>query len=121
MAWLALVAVLLMSAMPMVSRVLATTAQAGPILMEMCTTAGRQLIDVSPFIPAAEQSVQPPTVMSDACGYCMLATPLPLVLLVLGLLGLVPTRPPVVRYYRLFLPLPRNLRGLGSQAPPRAL
>lgn len=122
LAWLALVATLLMSAMPTVSRVLMATApKAVPLLMEICTMAGRQLIDVSPFVAAEESPAQPSMVMMDACGYCVLATPLPLVLLLFCLLVLFPIRPPVVRDYLACLRWPRNARGLGSQAPPLAL
>lgn len=122
MAWLALVAVLLTVAAPTISRALvATGAKVAPILMEMCTIAGTKLVDVSPYI-AGEDPVRPMTsVMDDACGYCVLATPLPLVLLLLCLLGLRPPRTSTFRLYTALLPSPRNTRGLGSQAPPLAL
>jgi len=120
MAWLALVAVLLASVMPTASRVIAATvSKAAPILMEMCTSAGRQVLDVSPFI-ATEEPASPAVAAMDACDYCVLATPLPLVLLLFCLLALFPGQPSVVRHYLALLRLPRNTRGLGSQAPPLA-
>lgn len=121
MAWLALVAVLLAVAAPTISRTLvATGAKVAPILMEMCTTAGNQLVDVSPFI-AGEEPARPMTAMDEACGYCVLATPLPLVLLLLCLLGLRPPRVSTFGLYTALLRSPRNTRGLGAQAPPLAL
>lgn len=122
LAWLALVASLLMSVMPSVSRVLMAAApNTAQLLMEMCTTAGRQLVDVSPFIAPEAQPGQPMAGMTDVCAYCVLATPLPLVLLLFCLLVLFPARSPIVRYYLALLRSPRNARGLGSQAPPLAL
>jgi hypothetical protein len=122
MACLALMAVLLSIVAPTASRVIAATAsKAAPILMELCTTAGRQMLDVSPFIALEETPAQPSMETVDACGYCVLATPLPLVLLLFCLLALLPVRPPVVRYYLALLRSSRNTRGLGSQAPPLAL
>lgn len=116
MAWLALAAVVLSVAMPTASRFMAAASTAAPLLMEMCTAAGRQVMDVSAFAPTE----QPPPAMADmsACGYCVLATPLPLVLLLAGLLVLLRPQPPVVRRYLRRLRSPRNVRGLGAQAPP---
>ena len=121
MAWLALVAVLLTVAAPTVSRVLASTlAKTAPVLMEMCTRVGSQLVDASPFI-AGEQPDRPMTAMDDVCGYCVLATPLPVLLLLLCLLTLRPSLSATLRPYAALLRSPRNTRGLGSQAPPIAL
>lgn len=121
MAWLALVAALLALAMPTASRVIATLVPAvAPVLMEMCTTGGREVVDVSPFI-ADEAPARPEMSMTEACGYCVLATPLPLVVLLVCLLALWPARAPVARTYRVFARPVRNLRGLGAQAPPLAL
>lgn len=120
-AWLALVAVLLSVAMPTASR-FAAAASSGTtrVLMEMCTTAGRQVLDVSAYF-GVEEPTPPATAGMDACGYCVLATPLPLVLLLLSLLALVPNGPAVVPSYLVRLRSPRNARGLGSQAPPLVL
>ncbi|HRN61764.1 MAG TPA: DUF2946 family protein [Luteimonas sp.] len=122
MAWLALAAALLATAMPTVSRALSVLLpQSVPVWMEMCTTAGTQLVDVSPFL--GEQSPpQPQTGAVDACDYCVLATPLPLVLALLAVCLLAPaSRLPRLRATVPLLRSPRNLRGLGSQAPPLAL
>lgn len=120
--WLALVATLLLSVMPTVSRILmATVPQAAPLLMEMCTTGGRQLVDVSAFSAGGESPAAPATMMDEACGYCVLATPLPLVLLLFCLLALRPPAAPRERRYAAPRPCARNLRGLGSQAPPLVL
>ena len=120
LAVLALLAVLLSALAPTLSRVVAAGAAKGaPILMEMCTVAGIKLIDVSPFIGAADAEPERPSPpMAPACDYCVLATPLLVVLaLLLALLAWTPA-PLAGRSYRL-APRPlRNLRGLGSQAPP---
>lgn len=103
MAWLALMAALLAVSAPTVSRVLAATvAKAMPILTDMCTTAGAQRMDVSTH------------------GAGVLVTPLPVALLLLGMLALRPPNAPVARRYAAIFRLPRNLRGLGAQAPPVA-
>ncbi len=120
LAVLALLAVLLSALAPTVSRALAATAAKGaPILMEMCTMAGIKLVDVSPFVAAADGEPAPPSSpMAPACDYCVLAAPLLVVLaLLLGLLAWRPA-PPANRSYTLAPRLLRNLRGLGSQAPP---
>ena len=120
LAVLALLAVLLSALAPTVSRVVAATAARGaPILMEMCTMAGIKLVDVSPFVAAAEDEPAPPaSPMAPACDYCVLATPLLVVLaLLLASLEWTPA-PPADRLYTLAQRPLRNLRGLGSQAPP---
>ncbi|TWG92825.1 Protein of unknown function (DUF2946) [Luteimonas sp. J16] len=120
LAVLALLAVLLSALAPTVSRaVAATTAKGAPILMEMCTVAGIKLVDVSPFIGAADEQPAPPaSPMAPACDYCVLATPLLVVLaLLLAALAWRPAPPADRRYALAQRPL-RNLRGLGSQAPP---
>jgi len=120
LAVLALLAVLLSALAPTVSRVVAATAARGaPILMEMCTMAGIKLVDVSPFVAAAEDEPAPPaSPMAPACDYCVLATPLLVVLaLLLASLAWTPA-PPADRLYTLAQRPLRNLRGLGSQAPP---
>ncbi|NLW96683.1 MAG: DUF2946 family protein, partial [Xanthomonadaceae bacterium] len=88
LAVLALLAALLAALAPTVSRTLAATAAKGtPILMEMCTMAGIQLIDVSPFLGASDgdpaPSPPPAAPMAPACDYCVLATPLLVVLALL--------------------------------------
>ena len=120
LAVLALLAVLLSALAPTVSRVVAATAARGaPIRMEMCTMAGIKLVDVSPFVAAAEDEPAPPaSPMAPACDYCVLATPLLVVLaLLLASLAWTPA-PPADRLYTLAQRPLRNLRGLGSQAPP---
>ena len=120
MAWLALLAALLALAVPTASRVVATLVpKLAPVLMEMCTTAGREVIDVAPFI-ATEEPVRPAMSMTEACGYCVLATPLPLVLLLFCLLSPGPIRSQLAGVYLVFLRSARNMRGLGSQGPPCA-
>lgn len=120
MAVLALAAMLLVAVAPTVSRVLAATAsKTGPVLMEMCTMAGLKLIDVSPFPGGTDdEPATPAAPMGPACDYCVLATPLPIVLLLL--FALLPWAP-----RRLVFPamsvaprFRRNMRGLGGQAPP---
>ena len=119
MALLALWAVVLMFAMPTLSRVAASTAStATPILMEMCSSMGRQVIDVSPYIALEEQPAPTVMSMSESCGYCVLVPPLLVVLLVLCALALAPAIPPAVRCTPALPRSLRNLRGLGSQAPP---
>ena len=120
MSWLAFLAVLLMTAMPTIGRIVASVApQATPVLMEMCTTAGRSLVDVSPFI-APEAPARPMQAMAEACDYCTLLPPLQLVLLVLCAQLLRPPPHRRARSYRIVPRAVRNLRGLGSQAPPVA-
>lgn len=120
MAWLALVAVLLGALVPAVSRVLASgTGGAAAVFMEMCTPAGRQMVDVSVLLWKQGERPPPPAAPTDeACAYCVLAPPLQLVLaLVLALLAY-RALTPAVQSPSPFLPSPRNLRGLGSRAPP---
>lgn len=124
MAWLALVATLLTAVMPTVSRIVASaTTSASPLLLEMCTAAGIKLVEMpSPLGGDAPQPGHPmPPAMGDACGYCVLATSLPVVLLLLGLAAPHGRTAPVARIYQTRLRLTRNARGLGSQAPPLAL
>lgn len=115
-------AVLLMSIAPTVSRLLLSVVSPHqPILMELCTTAGLKLIDVSSPNPNEESGTPAHATTDNACGYCVLATPLPLLLLVIAILA---SWPPVGRHlcrYQVFLPSPRNMRGIGSQGPPLAL
>lgn len=118
---LAMFATLLMALAPTISRTLdARSDGTGPVLMEMCTTAGLEVLDVSAFIGDVERP-RPSMAMDDACGYCTLASLLlPILLLLYAALSwpaalLRPWRPaPFSRRLR-------NLRGLGAQAPPVAL
>lgn len=123
MARLALAAMLLAALMPTVSRVLAASAPRGaPVLMEMCTVAGTKLIDVSSFLGVDDAEPAPATTaMADACGYCTLATPPPILLALLFLSLLWTPRAPATRVRTRVLKPLRNARGLGSQAPPIAL
>lgn len=122
MAWLALVAALLLVVVPTVSRVIVSVApRAMPVLMEMCTITGLKLLDVSSLINDGEPA-QPMVLMDDACGYCMLTTPPPVILALLCALLLAPPLAPAARRICLpFLRTARNTRGLGSQAPPITL
>lgn len=121
MAWLALVAVVLMAVVPTVSRITASLAShAGPVLMELCTTAGRVMVDVSPFIGEQKQA-HAMADMGHACDYCALLPPLQLLLLALLVLLLRPSLRQGPRHYQVVLRPVRNLRGLGSQAPPLPL
>lgn len=119
---LALGAALLMAIAPTVSRVLTATGAAHvPILMELCTSRGLKMVDVAPYI-ATEAPVATTHEASDtACGYCLLVTPLPLLLLAMLGLCIVRAAAPPSRLATLVLPRPRNHRGLGSQGPPLAL
>lgn len=124
LALLALAAVLLSVAAPTTSRVLsATISRAAPVLMEMCTSAGFELVDVSPFLGGDGEPAEPeaPTAAMGAdCGYCVLSTPLPVVVAVLVASPPWSAGAPVVAGYARGWPVLRNLRGLGSQAPPLA-
>ena len=119
LAVLALLAVVLSALAPTVSRAVAATAARGaPILMEMCTMTGIKLVDVSPFVGAEDEPAPPASPMAPACDYCVLATPLLVVLaLLLALLAWKPA-PLAGRTCRPATRSLRNLRGLGSQAPP---
>lgn len=124
MAWLALVAVLLGALVPTVSRVVASgTSGAAAVFMEMCTPAGRQMVDVSALLWKQGEPAPPPpaAAMDEACAYCVLAPPLPLVLALLLALLLYLPQVPAVRFLSPFQQSPRNLRGLGARAPPIAL
>ena len=131
MARLALAAMLLMALAPTISRSLATLPDAnGAVLraLQMCTTAGLQTRLIAPLLgrDAAgfggdEHPAPHPHEPGDACGYCSLVTPLPLLLLLLfGLLALPPVAPLFRRRTHAQRML-RNLRGLGAQGPPLPL
>jgi hypothetical protein len=131
MARLALAAMLLMALAPTISRSLATLPDAnGAVLraLQMCTSAGLQTRLIAPLLGSDaagfggdEHPAPHPHEPGDACGYCSLVTPLPLLLLLLcGLLALPPIAPLFRR--RTHAPrTPRNLRGLGAQGPPLTL
>ena len=128
---LALAAMLLMALAPTISRTLASGADPnGPVLrvLQMCTTAGLQVQSIASFLDGDvagfggdEHPAPHPHEPGDACGYCSLVTPLPLLLLLLcGLLAL----PPVAPFFRRRTHaqrMLRNLRGLGAQGPPLPL
>lgn len=119
---LALAAVLLMSIAPTASRVLTAGDSARqPILMELCTSAGLKLIDISSFIGTEEPATATHDAADAACGYCLLATPLPLLLLMLVVLLFRQVAATHVRRDPPPLRTPRNRRGIGSQGPPHAL
>ncbi|WP_111267339.1 DUF2946 family protein [Marilutibacter maris] len=135
MSWLALAAVLLMSLMPTVSRVLAVAGNAAsgmPTLVEMCTSGGLRWVDISSMVADARTGQDDRNAgdhdsgnhdggIGDACGYCTLGTPLPLLLLLFCLLAYCPPPPLLRRHYRSLPRALRNMRGLGAQAPPLTL
>lgn len=120
MTLLALAAMLLAVVMPTASRIVAAAApDAPPLLVQMCTAVGLKTI----ALPAHHGDDGPAPalqVMDEACGYCVLATALPLVLLLLCLLALRPQAVSPLLLQTTRLRLPRNFRSLGSQAPPIA-
>lgn len=119
MTWLALLAVLLGAVVPTVSRVVASSGPGtAPLLMEMCTPAGRMMMDVSLLLADGDGAPPPSTAMDDACAYCVLSPPLPLLLALLVALLLHPAVAPAPRRCFLLPQPPRNLRGLGARAPP---
>ena len=119
---LALAAVLLTVAAPTMSRVLSAAAmRAAPVLMEICTTGGLKLLDASPFLGDTGEPATPAAAMDGHCGYCVLGTPLPVVLALLVGLLLWPAAAPAATHYARTWQSLRNTRGLGSQAPPLAL
>ena len=132
MARLALAAMLLMALAPTISRTLASGADPnGPVLrvLQMCTTAGLQVQSIASFLGddvagfggADDHPAPHPHEPGDACGYCSLVTPLPLLLLLLcGLLALSPVAP-LFRHRIVARRTLRNLRGLGAQGPPLPL
>ncbi|MEF9979457.1 MAG: DUF2946 family protein, partial [Thermomonas sp.] len=91
MARLALAAMLLMALAPGISRTLASNVDAdNPVLqaLQMCTTSGLQTRLVAPLLGdevagfgGDEHPAPHPHEAGDACGYCSLVTPLPLLLL----------------------------------------
>jgi len=125
---LALAAILLMALAPTVSRTLASTDISGHVkqAIQICTMAGLQtkvvaaLWDDQPGDQGERAPIPHPHEPGDACGYCSLVTPFPVVLVLLcGLLLLAPVAPAFLvrvagpRAYR-------NRRGLGAQGPPVA-
>ena len=118
---------------PIVSRSLQATTPVGTTMRQeaMYTTMGMQmrLVSVLPDMQAAHNThrgggdsvpshgAEP----GDACGYCNLVMPLPLVVvLLLGLLA-ASLPAPVFRQRTCTSRALRNLRSLGAQAPPFAL
>lgn len=130
MARLALVAMLLIALAPTVSRALQEGggAPAGPVMqaLQMCTSSGLQVRAVSPWTLGASQSDGGAPAAhahggGDACGYCSIVVPLPLlVLLLCGLLLPLP-RAPAFRSRVVRARFLRNARSLGAQAPPLVL
>ena len=128
---LALAAMLLMALAPTISRTLASGSDPNSLVLralQMCTTGGLQTQLIASFLgddaagfSGDDHPAPHPHEPGDACGYCSLVTPLPLLLLLLcGLLALPPIAPLFRR--RTHAPrTPRNLRGLGAQGPPLPL
>ena len=119
MARLALAAILLVSAMPTVSRWLESSAQRLPdVVLAMCSVDGLVMKPAS-LLDDAGKAPAPTGAMPDAyCAYCPLLASLTPVLLALAILlpplrrALLPARSsPVV-------PAPLLLRGLGARGPP---
>lgn len=128
---LALAAMLLMALAPTISRTLAGADDgSGAMLraLQMCTTSGLQTRLIAPLLGddavgfgGDDHPAPHPHESGDACGYCSLVTPLPLLLLLIcGLLALQPVAPLFRRRTHAPLML-RNLRGLGAQGPPLPL
>ena len=128
---LALAAMLLMALAPTISRTLASGADPnGPVIraLQMCTSGGLQTQLIASFLGddavgfgGDEHPAPHPHEPGDACGYCSLVTPLPLLLLLLcGLLALLPVAP-LFRHRIVARRSLRNLRGLGAQGPPLTL
>ena len=128
---LALAAMLLMALAPTISRTLASGADPnGPVIraLQMCTSGGLQTQLIASFLGddavgfgGDEHPAPHPHEPGDACGYCSLVTPLPLLLLLLcGLLAL-PPMAPLFRRRTHAQRMLRNLRGLGAQGPPLTL
>lgn len=123
---LALVAMLLVALAPTVSRTLAAGAD-GPAAraVQMCTMTGLQtkvLTALSIVGGAMHHDRGDPATTphddGDACGYCSLVVPLPVLLVLLSGL-LLPLLPAPVFHSRIVpVRVLRNLRGLGAQAPP---
>lgn len=119
MARLALAAILLVSAMPTISRWLESSAQRLPdVVLAMCSVDGLVMKPAS-LLDDAGKAPAPAGAMPDAyCAYCPLLASLTPVLLALAILlpplrrALLPARSsPVV-------PAPPLLRGLGARGPP---
>ncbi len=119
MARLALAAILLVSAMPTISRWLESSAQRLPdVVLAMCSVDGLVMKPAS-LLDDAGKAPAPTGAMPDAyCAYCPLLASLTPVLLALAILlpplrrALLPARSsPVV-------PAPPLLRGLGARGPP---
>jgi hypothetical protein len=95
-------------------------------LVELCTASGMQT-RLLPAMPSAlgerggGHPGQPDPHPGDACGYCALAVPPPLVLLSARLPWVTAAVAPVFRRYTPASRSLRNLRGLGAQAPPLPL
>jgi hypothetical protein len=122
LASLALAAAMLLALAPAISRVIASADPAGQsIPMALCTSADAHSVDAA--APGASQDKFPGPMAAwtgDACGYCALLSP-PLPSLPTLLAGMPPASGATT--LRLSSPIqgwPRNLRGLGSQAPPSA-
>ena len=119
--WLALAAALLIAAAPTVSRTLVETASSdAPSWVEMCTVGGLKVIDIASFSGEESSPTAPQHPMGEACGYCVLVTSVPMLLLLLVVLLLSPTAPTRLPKVASALRRVRNYRGLGSQAPPFA-
>ena len=128
---LALAATLLVALAPTISRTLASGADPNGSVMralQMCTSAGLQVQSIASFLGddvagfgGGGHPAPHPHEPGDACGYCSLVTPLPLLLLLLcGLPALLPAAPLFRRRTHAQRML-RNLRGLGAQGPPLPL
>lgn len=128
---LALVAMLLMALAPTISRSLqadAGSADSMLVATQMCTTAGLQTKLLTAFLPGAsdeqgngDHPASDHHGAGDACGYCSMVMPIPVLLL--SLQALFPLSPvaPDFNVHASFPCTLRNLRGLGAQAPPRSL
>ncbi|RDZ28929.1 DUF2946 family protein [Lysobacter silvisoli] len=127
MALLALVAMLLLFAVPTAGRMLAGSANADGVWAQMCTMAGLKWVKLAP--DGADPMNPDPTPTSPAgsamagedCAYCPVLGGLAILLLCLVFALPAPSRRPPIPWR---LSAPRSLLypcGLGSRGPPLAL
>lgn len=120
MARLALAAVLLVSAMPTVSRWLESRApELQATVLAMCTMDGLAMKPASLLIDAGKAPAPAGAMPDDYCAYCpLLAALAPLVLAALAILLPALPRALLPAWVPPALPVPPLLRGLGARGPP---
>lgn len=117
MAWLALLATLLLALAPAASRALAAGGPPADGWVQLCTREGLQWLPARGPLP--EDPAQPAATPHQDCDYCPLAggTPPP-PRVVAGLAPLPPAHRPVPPPPAVVPHLFRGLSGLGSRGPP---